>query len=321
VLGGRAAGPVEALARELGLRSAVVPLDDPAALRAALSSVRAVLHCAGPFSRTSLPMADACLAQRVHYLDITGEIEVFETLAARDREARAAGVVLLPGSGFDVVPSDCLAAHLKRRLPGATRLRLAFQSRGGVSRGTATTVVDNLGQGGAVRRGGKITRVPTGWRTRNVDFGRGPRPAITIPWGDVATAYHSTGIPDIEVYLALPTSARLMMRAARLAEPVLRTSAVRNMLRPRVRSGSAGPDARQRAHGFTVIWGEVEDEAGGRASARQRGPEGYTLTVEAALAATLRVLEGAVAPGFQTPSKAFGPDFVLTLPGVSREDL
>jgi short subunit dehydrogenase-like uncharacterized protein len=321
VLAGRDRAAVERLAGELGLPHVVVALDDPTALRKAVGSVRAVLHCAGPFSRTSRAMVDACLAERVHYLDITGEIVVFEACAARDGEAKAAGVVMLPGAGFDVVPSDCLAAHLKRRLPTAARLTLAFQSRGGVSRGTATTMVDNLGNGGAVRRGGRITRVRTGWRTRQVDFGRGPRPAVTIPWGDVSTAYHSTGIPDIEVYVAVPDSTRLLMRAAGFVEPLLRTAMVRDRLRRRVRSGAPGPTAEQRAKGGTVTWGEVEDDRGGRASARQTGPDGYTLTVEASIVATQRLVEGGVAPGFQTPAKAFGPDFVLGLPGVAREDL
>ena len=161
---------------------------------AGLNDVTAVLNCAGPFSRTARPMADACLRCRVHYIDVTGEIPVFEALAARDREARAAGVMLLPGAGFDVVPSDCLAAHLKRRLPSATRLALGFQPGGGVSCGTAATMMaENLDRGGAIRCGGVLRPVPAAWRTRSIDFGRGPVTAMTIPWGDVSTAYHSTG--------------------------------------------------------------------------------------------------------------------------------
>src|SRR3712207_3296995 len=145
-------------------------------------------------------MAEACLSAGVHYLDITGEIGVFEALAARDAQARAAGVMLMPGVGFDVVPTDCLAAHLKRRLPSATRLALGFEAAGRLSRGTARTVIENLGAGGLVRQGGELKRVPAAWRTRVIDFGAGPRTAMTIPWGGVVTAYHSTGIPTIEVY-------------------------------------------------------------------------------------------------------------------------
>src|SRR6516164_10180234 len=134
VLAGRNAAAVSELARQLGLEHRVFALDDAAATRAGLAGMTAVLHCAGPFARTAGPMADACLEAGVHYLDITGEISVFEMLAARDTEAMAAGIMLLPGAGFDVVPSDCLAAHLHRRLPTAKRLTLAFQGIGRYSR-------------------------------------------------------------------------------------------------------------------------------------------------------------------------------------------
>src|SRR5262245_11521378 len=184
VLAGRNAAAVAALGRDLGLDHRAFALDSPAVVAEGVRGMKAVLHCAGPFAHTSRPMADACLEEGVHYLDITGEVAVFEALAARDAEARAAGVMLLPGAGFDVVPSDCLAAHLKRRLPSATRLALGLLALGKRSRGTATTVLENLPRGGLVRRGGVLKRVPAAWRKREIDFGSGPVQAITIPWGD-----------------------------------------------------------------------------------------------------------------------------------------
>ncbi|MGE0452597.1 MAG: trans-acting enoyl reductase family protein [Vicinamibacteria bacterium] len=321
VLAGRAPGPVSALASELGFASRSFGLDDPAALDKGLDGISVVLHCAGPFSRTSRPMAEACLRRRAHYLDITGEIEVFEALAARDAEARAAGVMLLPGSGFDVVPSDCLAAHLKRRLPGATRLALAFRAGAGVSRGTATTMVENLGRGGCVRVGGRLTRVPVAWKTRAIDFGRGPRSCMTIPWGDVATAYHSTGIPDVEVYASVPARLRWLMTLTRPFGPLLRTRAVRDRLVLRVRSGPPGPSAEERARGRSQLWGEASDANGARVVSRLDAPEGYTHTADAALTLAVRALGGEAPPGFKTPSLAHGPDFVLGLEGVRREDV
>jgi short subunit dehydrogenase-like uncharacterized protein len=320
ILAGRRAESVVPLAADLGLEHRVFPLADPPALRAGLEGVRAVLHCAGPFARTARPMVDACLTVGAHYLDVTGEVVVFETLAARDAEARDRGVTLLPGVGFDVVPSDCLAAHLKRRLPTATRLALAFVTSGGPSRGTARTALENAHRGGLVRRGGALTPVPTAWRTRMVDFGRGPRSVVSIPWGDVSTAWHSTAIPDIEVYVAMSRAAILGLRAARPFLGALRSRRIRRLVLRRYDT-APGPTDEQRAAGFSVHWGEVEDAEGRRAAARQRGPDGYTLTVRAALASLARVLEGGVAPGFQTPSRAFGPDFVLGLEGVAREDL
>jgi short subunit dehydrogenase-like uncharacterized protein len=321
ILAGRSPETISPLAAELGLEARVFGLDDARALDRGLLGVALVLHCAGPFSRTSRPMVDACLRARAAYLDITGEIEVFEGLFARDAEARRAGVLLLPGVGFDVVPSDGLAAHLKRRLPTATRLTLAFKAVGRPSRGTATTAVLNLHRGDMVRRAGRLIPLAPGARTRSFDFGRGPRPAVGIPWGDTSTAYHSTGIGDVEVYMAAPASVRWGLRLAGPLRGLLRRASVRGWLERRVRAGPPGPSAEQRASGQSIVVGEVEDEQGRRARARLRGPEAYALTVLTALLAAERVLAQPGRAGFATPSLAFGPDFALEVPGVTREDL
>ena len=320
ILAGRNAEAVSALASQLGLEHRVFALEDAAATWAGLEGMTAVLHCAGPFAHTAGPMVDACLEARVHYLDITGEISVFEMLAARDTEAMAAGIMLLPGAGFDVVPSDCLAAHLHRRLPEANRLALGFHGIGRFSRGTATTIVENLHAGGVIRRGGVLTHVPAAWQTRDIDFGEGPRLAVTIPWGDVSTAYHSTGIGDIEVYTATSRGQLRMMRLSRHLGWALRSSFVQGLLKRRIQAGPPGPTDEERAKGKTFLWGEVSDSAGHRAVARLRGPEGYTFTMLTALAAVTRVLAGDAPPGYQTPSLAYGPDFVLEVPGVERTD-
>jgi short subunit dehydrogenase-like uncharacterized protein len=320
ILGGRRAAEVCALAEELQLERRLFDLEDPARVDDALGGMALVLHCAGPFSRTARPMADACLRTRTHYLDITGEVAVFEELAARDAEARAARVMLLPGCGFEVVPSDCLAVHLKSRLPGARRLSLAYAASGGVSRGTATTAIEGLGRGGLVRRGGVLTPVPSAWKTRRIDFGEGPRAAITLPLGDLSTAWHSTGIPDVEVYFAGPAGLRALAVAARYAGPLLGSEPVRRWLTARVRAGARGPSEEERRRGRGSVWGEVEDDAGRRATSRLATPDGYTLTARAALAAVERALAGQAPAGFQTPARVFGPDFVLGLEGVTRTD-
>jgi short subunit dehydrogenase-like uncharacterized protein len=320
VLAGRNAAAVASLASQLGLEHRIFALEDAAATRAGLAGMTAVLHCAGPFARTAGPMVEACLEARVHYLDITGELSVFELLAARDTEAMAVGVMLLPGIGFDVVPSDCLALHLQRRLPAATRLALGFRGVGRFSRGTATTIVENLHKGGVIRQGGVLTEVPAAWRTRDIDFGDGPTLAVTIPWGDVSTAYRSTGIGDIEVYTAVSRSQLRFMRMSRYLGWALRSPFVQGMLKRRIQAGPPGPTDEERAKGRTYLWGEVSDNEGHRTVSRLRGPEGYTFTMLTALAAVTRVLDGDAPPGYQTPSLAYGPDFVLQVPGVKRTD-
>ena len=322
ILAGRSREPVEAEASEMDLPHRVFSLDDVQALDSALEAVPAVLHAAGPFARTSAPMAEACLRTGTHYLDITGEIGVFEALARRHGAAKEAGVMLLPGVGFDVVPSDCLAAHLARRLPGGTRLALAIAALGGeLSRGTATTMIENLDRGGAVRRGGSIQSVPAVWKTRVVDFGRGPRTVTTMPWGDVSTAYHSTGIPNIEVYMRVPRLAQRLMKASRHLGWLLGASPVQALLKQAIRQGQPGPTPEERARGESLLWGEVVDEAAGRAVSRMRTPEGYTFTALSSVAVVEKVLGGTAPLGFQTPSLAFGPDFALEIEGVTREDI
>src|SRR6185437_5219584 len=248
------------------------------------------------------------------------EISVFEMAAARDTEAMAAGVMLLPGAGFDVVPSDCLALHLHRRLPTATHLALGFHGVGRFSRGTATTIVENLHGGGVIRRGGVLTSVPSAWRMRDIDFGEGTRLAVSIPWGDVSTAYRSTGIGDIEVYTATSRGQLRLMRLSRHLGWLLRSSFVQRFLKRRIQAGPAGPTDEERAKGRTLLWGEVSDHEGRRAVSRLRGPEGYTFTMLTALAAMTRVLAGDAPPGYQTPSLAYGADFVLAVSGVERTD-
>jgi short subunit dehydrogenase-like uncharacterized protein len=320
VLAGRNPTALAALANALRLEHRVFALAEPRAVADGLQGMTAVLHCAGPFAHTFRPMADACLRMGVHYLDITGEVTVFEALAGRDAEAKWAGVMLLPGAGVDVVPTDCLAVHLKQRLPSANHLALAFVSQGSMSRGTATTIVENLHRGGLVRHEGVLRPVPAAWKTRRIDFGDGPLQAMTIPWGDVSTAYHSTRIPNIAVYIAAPWGQILAARASRYLGWVLGSAPVQRFLKRRIQAGPPGPTEEERARGRMVFWGEASDAAGRKVVSRLHGPEGYTLTVRAALAVVERVLAGETLPGFQTPGKVYGSDFVLGVEGVTRTD-
>jgi short subunit dehydrogenase-like uncharacterized protein len=239
VVAGRRAEAVRPIAERLGLSWAALSLEDPEALAGALEGIALVMHCAGPFSQTSRPMVDACLRAKVHYLDITGEISVFEEIFARDAEAKARGVALLPGVGCDVVPSDCLAALLHQRLPEASSLELAIHPHGRASPGTTKTAIEGLGKGfGAVRRGGRI--VSAGHLTRLVPFPRGERRGLSVSWGDVSTAYHSTGIPDITVYISLPGPVMAAMRATHLVSPLLGLPPVQRLLKGGAEREDAG---------------------------------------------------------------------------------
>ncbi len=314
-LAGRDPGKVGALARELGLAHRVFALDRADDAAGQLDGMALVLHCAGPFSATGAPMMECCLRRGAHYLDITGEIDVFEQAHARDARARAAGVLLCPGVGFDVVPTDCVAAALKEALPNATHLRLGFDSRSGISPGTARTAAEGIASGGRVRRDGRIVRVPHGHRTRRIDFGGGERAAVTVPWGDVSTAFHTTGIPNIEVYAAVPPAAAFAAKLGNLLGPLMAVPFVRDSLARRA-GAVRGPDAGARAAQPAFVWGEAE-AAGARRTCRMRTANGYDFTVSSALGVVASLLERPPPAGFCTPSRLMGQDFASRLPGSS----
>ena len=308
VLAGRSAAKLLPLAAELGLEHRVFGLSDPAAIRRGLKGVDAVAHCAGPFVRTALPMAQACIETGTAYIDITGEIDVFESLHALGPRAAAAGVVLLPGAGFDVVPTDCVAALLARRLPDATQLDLAFLVGGGASPGTAKTALAGAADGGRIRAGGEIRTVPVGSRQVRAAFPSGARTVVSVPWGDVSTAYHSTGIPDITTYTAVPGPALAMSR-------VLRVGPLRGALTGLAGKVVRGPGERALSGSRSEVWGRARDAAGNTVSATLTGPNPYSMTADSVLRIIERLPE--VPTGFRTPSMALGADFAGTLDGVT----
>lgn len=318
ILAGRNAEKIEALANKYGFEFRVFDLSDSSGLYTALQEVEFVLHCAGPFSLTSELMVEACIRSKRHYLDITGEIAVFEAMAARDNLAKEAGVMIMPGVGFDVVPSDCLARHLKDRLPSATHLTLAFYGLGRISHGTQATMTMNVGRGGAVRQNGEITSVPAAWKTREIDFGEVKKKGVTIPWGDVSTAFYSTGIPNIEVYTIVPEQQLKLLKLSRYLGWLLATSPVQNILQKQIPAG--GPSDEEREKGKTYLWGEATDEAGNKVEARQFGMEGYTMTALTALKIAEKILDGNFCAGFQTPAKCYGADLILEIEGITRTD-
>jgi short subunit dehydrogenase-like uncharacterized protein len=322
VLAGRNREAVEAVAREHGFESRVFGLDDPDGAANHLHDIAAVLHCAGPFSATARPMLEACERSRTHYLDITGEIEVFEFVHQHSNRWADAGIVAMPGAGFDVVPSDCLAAMLKRELPDATHLTLAFRSKcGKMSPGTTKTMIEGLPRGCRVRRDGRLIAVPSGSLTRRIPFGEEPRLAVAIPWGDVSTAYYSTGIPNIEVYAGIPEKQIKWMRLIAKLGPVLGLGPIQKFLKRRVEKTIRGPSDEERAKDNVILWGEVRNNSGAARTMRMQTPEGYSLTAKSSVLAAERIAGGSVPAGAHTPSMAFGPDFVLALRGLTCETL
>lgn len=318
VLAGRREAAVAPIAGRLGLEHRVFGLDDPGAVAAGLADVVAVVHAAGPFSSTSRPMLDAAIRTGTHYLDITGEIDVFEAIFARNPEIDRAGIAAIPGVGFDVVPTDAIAAMLAEVLPTASRLELAFLGLSTVSPGTARTAVEGLPRGGVERVGGRLVPARFGRHQRQVRLGGKERALVSVPWGDVSTAYHATGIPNIVTYAALPDNLVRWLPLLRFARPLLSLAPVQNALQVQAERVE-GPDAATRAREQSYVWGRAEDALGRWAEARLVTPEAYRFTAIAAVAAIDKLLGGCRRVGASTPSQAFGARFVTELEGVSLE--
>ncbi len=322
ILAGRNKEALQQLSGTLGYPYQVIDLADTAALQQVLQEVSVVLHAAGPFQFTARKMMEACLVTHTHYLDITGEIAVFEMAKQLDARAKDAGIMLMPGVGFDVVPTDCTALYVKNQLPDATQLKLAFAMLGGkLSHGTATTMAEGLGEGGAVRENGRIIRKPLGHKGEWIDFGEKKLFVMTIPWGDISTAYTTTGIPNIETYTAVAPKTFRLLKWQSLYNWILRSSFVRNLAKKRIRKQPAGPSDTMRAKAVSLVWGEARNTAGETRTVRMRCPEGYTLTATSSLLIVRKVLAGNLKIGYQTPAGAYGADLILEVPGVSREQV
>lgn len=315
ILAGRNDDKIAPLALELGLQRRAFPLTSAEETARHLKDVDLVLNCAGPFSATSSPLIEACLRARTHYLDITGEITVFENAFQQHSSAHERGIIICPGVGFDVIPTDCLAARLKEVMPDATHLALGFDSRSGFSPGTAKTSVEGMAEGGKIRANGKIQRVPLAFKTRRINFGDGEKLAMSIPWGDISTAYRTTGIPNVEVYI--PGSPNVVAKAKRLNSVrfLLKIPWIQNALKKKIESSVYGPSPEIREATPSYVWGEVTNSKGEKKTARVRTANGYSLTVTGALAVVDFLFHQTPPPGVYTPSRLAGSDLVTRLPG------
>jgi short subunit dehydrogenase-like uncharacterized protein len=315
LLAGRSEAKVKPIADALKLDYVIFDLANIAATEQALTNVDLVLHCAGPFSATSKPMVDACLKTKTHYLDITGEISVFEAIHGRDADAKQAGVALIPGVGFDIVPSDCLAALLAQELPGATHLEMAFCGEGGASPGTAKTMVEMLGDGGRERINGDIVKIGNGKYQKEIGFSIGKRWCMTIPWGDVSTAFYSTGIANIRIYTGVPKGVATTAKIMSPLMAVTKLGFMQNFLKSQIEKKVTGPNEKQRLAGSMNLWGKVTNAKGESKEAYLDVAEGYGFTVMASLEVADRIMRGGIKSGSLTPSMAFGGNFVVELAG------
>lgn len=322
VLAGRNAESLEKQSKETGYPFATLNIDDATALRELLQQGKVVIHCGGPFRHTAKKMADACLETKTHYTDITGEYEVFELLAGYDTKAKDAGITMIPGTGFDVVPSDCLALHLKNKLPNATHLQLAFtMSKGGLSRGTKKSMTEGLGYGGKIRKDGKLTHIRLGDKTMEIDFGAFKTMTLCIPWGDISTAWRSTGIPNIEVYTGATPGMISRAKKSRYLNWLLKMKWLKKIMLRQIDKNHVGPSEDKLLTGKSYLWGKVLNAKSETAEARLETVSGYLLTAKTSVLIAEKILAGNFKTGYQTPAMAYGEDLILEVEGSTREDI
>lgn len=321
VLAGRNEAKVKAVADALCLPYRVFDLADRAAALKALHDIDCVVHAAGPFSETARSMREYCLDSSAHYVDITGEMDVLQATHKEGRRAARVGLCFMSGAGFDVIPTDCLALHLSNRMPDAEELVLAFTGDGSMSRGTARTVLKSSHEGGCIREAGKLKRVPLGHESRRIPFPCGERDAMCIPWGDVATAWESTGIANIKVFMGVPASQIRWVRWTRPIHHWAEWGWVQRWGESWIEKNVKGPTKAERNRLRSYLWGQVKNAAGETATATLVCPEGYRMTALGATEVAHRFLEGTIEPGAWTPAQAFGADFILDFPDTERKDL
>lgn len=322
ILSGRSREALQKQSEETGFPYEVVDISDTSALKNLLQKATLVLHCGGPFRFTAKQMADACIETKTHYTDITGEWQVFELLAGYDEAAKQAGIQIMPGTGFDVVPSDCLAVHLKNRLPSATHLQLAFAMvPGGMSRGTKKSMTESLGFGGIMRKDNELVPFTLGKDVLELDFGKFTTKTTRIQWGDISTAWRSTGIPNIEVFAGADEKAISNLKLSNYLGWLLRKRWLKDFILGQIDKGKSGPSQHDLHKGKCYLRGTVWDAEGNIRTSLFNGPNAYLLTAKTAVLIAEKVMTGKFDAGYKTPAMQYGADLILEIHDTVRMDL
>lgn len=295
-IAGRNQSRLAALAAHLDVPYRV--FDTGADAEVSLSGISVLLNFAGPFAHTAQGLMSACIKAGVDYLDITAEINVYRLAERLGAEAAANDVMLLPGVGWDVVPTDSLAVHVAKRVEDPFALSIALQVPGSMSRGSAMSVSEIIGAGVLTRVDGELVATPDA-TPRHFDFGQGPVLCVPLSFGDLVTGWHSTGIPNIAMFVHIAGDAFPEGDLSQLPD---------------------GPTAEERdAHRARAVV-EVMGADGATARSVIETVNGYSYTPLAAVDAARQVLSGERQPGFATPAKVFGGGFAESIPGTVITD-
>lgn len=320
VLAGRSEEKLKPLAADLDLEYRVASLEAAGELNRVLEDVGTVVHVAGPFVRTAEPMLEACVGTGTNYLDITGEIPVFEKHFEYDTRARQSDCAIVGGMGFDVVPTDCLARYVALQVESPETLDIVVKAEFTPSSGTMKTMLELAPDGGYRRRSNQLEPASIADSRISVQFPGGSFTAVSIPLGDLVTAWHSTGAPNVSTYVTVPGSlAPFVGPVSSVVGSLFRIKPLRTAFQHLADWTVSGPDEHGRETSENWIYARATGNIGQTAEAWLRTPEAYEFTVRSCLAA-IRDLPGLDLAGSYAPSEAFGEDFALEIEGTRRYD-
>lgn len=319
ILAGRSSSKLKPLTTELNLEFRAFDISEAEKF---LQGINVLLNCAGPFSATAEPLVKSCIKSKVHYLDITGEIEVFQKCYELNNEAQKQNVIVMPGVGFDIVPTDCLAAMLKEKLPQANSIELAFSFGTKPSIGTAKTAIESAGKGGVIRENNQLKVVRNAYRIRKIPFQNGTKWATSIPWGDVFTSGISTNVLNGLVYTELPKFIIYILRITNPIKGLFNTKIGQRFLNFVIKTAlRKTPTEEERSKQRTQFWGEAITSNGQKIAMTISAPNVYLLTAEAGIKIAEHCLQHNEKGGYYTPSMLLGSDFIKTISNVEVRTL
>lgn len=297
------------LAEELGLEYKVFSMTDKQdKINEAVAGQQLVMHCAGPFVLTCEPMIEACIVNKAHYLDITGEHNVLSTAYARHEEAVAAGIALIPAVGFDVVPSDMLIAKLAEAIEDPTHISVMLEGGAGqsASKGTTKSIGHIINEGGKVREGGKL--ITENFQARKITMTTATgkvRKGTSFPLADVVSGYKSTGVPNITMYVGVQGN------AAYYASWLFLIPGTTWFSKKLVDWFKGDPPTMPEGARGAWFHGKATNAKGDFVYGSVNTIPGYDFTFHSAVAAIEAIANGAVAdkPGAHSPASAFGSSF------------
>jgi short subunit dehydrogenase-like uncharacterized protein len=281
----------------------VFSLEHVPTIAAHLQDIKLVVNLAGPFAFTQQTFIEACLQTGTHYIDIAGEAPEFESAYRFDQKAKNAAIMLLPGAGFGVAPTDVAAKLAAEQLPDATHLTVAYVTKGGASRGTLKTVLKDIHKEGIEIVNGKPVKALPAASDFYLEAEGKKHRVVYNPWrGDLFTAQHSTRIPNIRTYANFPGFVEQMMKGKLLWLRDLILNYLLHLL-------PVGPSANALKKGETLVYAEVKNAQGQTASVTIKGPEAYVFTAQTLNSISQKIMNDEWIPGFQTPS-VFGKDIL-----------